>query len=61
MNPLDRGYGRRVVDEPERFQHGPDARLILALGGTSGKRHTGSSNPISAIAAFTGMGFDSTK
>src|SRR5947209_17262119 len=31
------------------------------LGGTRGSRHTGSSNPISAMAAFTGMGLDSTK
>src|SRR6266849_1293896 len=32
-----------------------------AFGRTRGRRHTGSSKPISAIAAFTGMGLDSTK
>src|SRR5271167_47194 len=32
-----------------------------AFGVTSGRRHTASSKPISAMAAFTGMGFDSTK
>src|SRR5271170_6509650 len=30
-------------------------------GGVMGNRHTGSSKPIMAIAAFTGIGFDSTK
>ena len=34
---------------------------LAGLGGHIGSRHTGSSNPISAIAAFTGIGFDSTK
>ena len=31
---------------------------FAATAGTIGSRHTGSSNPISAIAAFTGIGFD---
>src|SRR5215475_15515528 len=32
-----------------------------ALGATMGNRQTGSSSPIKLIAAFTGIGFDSTK
>src|SRR6185503_18511886 len=32
-----------------------------ALGGTSGRRYTSSTRPIAAIAALTGIGFDSTK
>ena len=34
---------------------------LAGLGGTIGRRQTGSSRPISAMAALTGMGFDSTK
>src|SRR6267143_4005104 len=32
MNPLDPGHGRRTGDEPEHFEHSPDARLIFRLG-----------------------------
>src|SRR5580692_8227638 len=34
---------------------------LSAFGATSGRRHTASSKPICAMAAFTGIGFDSTK
>jgi len=34
---------------------------LAGLGGVIGKRYTGSSSPISPIAAFTGIGLDSTK
>src|SRR5258705_3850737 len=34
---------------------------LSAFGATSGNRHTGSSKPIKLIAAFTGIGFDSTQ
>ena len=58
-------YGMRTPDggeQRQRLEHGGDFRFVhCRSGGTSGKRHTGSSKPISAIAAFTGIGFDSTK
>jgi len=65
-----RGFVKQTLNL--RRQHEPSAQVrvireradacpISSFGGTSGKRHTGLSKPISANAAFTGIGFDSTK
>src|SRR5258707_1259358 len=47
-----------------RFRDSRTPRMrsrFSGLGETSGRRQTGWSKPISASAAFTGMGLDSTK
>ena len=70
-----RVLGRRLVEkafdlslQPARSPAGRHASStfsifawLAAFGGHIGSRHTGCSSPISAIAAFTGIGFDSTK
>ena len=49
---------------PRRPKHSSTPRIFSSFSGCGaqrGSRHTGSSSPMAAIAAFTGMGFDSMK